>query len=271
MNVNCRLCQSEDTNFQVEIKRKPAGETDYGISEKEYLRKIYQCNNCSVYFSVHNYDFEKMYKGDYNASTYKNKLKATYDKIMELPKEHSDNALRCDRIIQKLEALNLKKEDVLFLDVGSGLCVFLGKMVQLGYRGYAVDPDQTSVNHALDNAKVELAYCGEIHDFEPPQKPNFLTMNKVLEHVPDPITLLRQALSKINSKGLCYLELPDGYTAQKQEGLVDRQEFYIEHYFAFTKKSMQVLMEKCGLGNISIESVKDPSGKYTLYGFGEIF
>ena len=46
-----------------------------------------------------------------------------------------------------------------------------------------------------------------------------------------------------------------------------REEFFIEHYHAFSLASIGLLIEKAGLTILSIERLREPSGKYTLRAF----
>jgi len=263
----CPNCNSHSTELQVTINRKPERETNFDFSP--YQRYIHFCLNCHIFYSDHYYDFDKdFYNGNYNNSTYKNKLSNTYDKIMALSHTKSDNYLRCERVHSKLSNLNFKPHQTNILDVGSGLCVFLGKMKEYGYKGYAVDPDPLSIEHALSYVGLEGAYCGPVHDCTLDINFDLISLNKVLEHVKNPLNLLKDSLLKLKSGGLCYIELPDGDTASQQGGFINREEFFIEHYYIYTENSMKQLMSDCGLKNITIEAIHEPSDKYSLVGFG---
>jgi len=252
----------------IEINKAPKKETNFNIPIDQYSRSIHRCLDCNIYFSQHNYDFEELYKGNYNNSTYANCIQANYLKIMNLNPKLSDNFSRCQRIDQELKKRNFERSKTFILDIGSGLCVFLGKMKELGYPGFAIDPDAESIRHATEYVKIQDGFCGELKNFSSSSPFKLITMNKVLEHVKNPCDLLSDALKHLEKGGLCYLELPDGPNAHANGGLIDREEFYIEHYFCFSKQSFQILMQKVGLTEIEIHAICEPSGKYTLYGFG---
>ncbi|MBT3667424.1 MAG: class I SAM-dependent methyltransferase [Opitutae bacterium] len=268
MNANCPFCSSMDLDFKTTITKKPERETDFKIPTHEYTRSIYQCNSCQVYIADHSYDFEELYRGSYNSSTYKNRITRAYQRIINLPEGESDNHLRCMRVHKKLGALQFKPGATRILDIGSGLCVFLKKMQDLGYPGFAIDPDPISAQHALETVGLQGAFCGNLQDFDLAERFQAISLNKVLEHVKDPLLMLQQSLEHLEVGGLFYIELPDGCRAEAYGGLVDREEFYIEHYYAFSKKSMKALMEAAALTDIHIESMYEPSGKYSLFGFG---
>jgi hypothetical protein len=47
----------------------------------------------------------------------------------------------------------------------------------------------------------------------------------------------------------------------------DRQEFFLEHYYAFGFSSLALLAKQAGFFVQSIERIIDPSGKRTLFAF----
>ena len=267
-SLTCPFCNSKHTECLLVIKEPPKRETNFNIPLDQYQRSYHLCHGCSIYFADHDYDFDDLYQGDYNQSTYSNQLATSYEKIMNLPQGNSDNILRCERVHDKLTSLNFLPQKTQILDIGCGLSVFLGKMKTYGYLGYAIDPSEESISHALNYVKIEDGFCGDIKHFSPDKKFPALSMNKVLEHVKNPLELLKTALTHLEQNGLCYLELPDGPAAHANGGIFEREEFYIEHYFCFSKSSFKKLMVDAGLVDIEIHSIFEPSGKYTLYGFG---
>ena len=265
--LNCSLCRSENTLLVREIFERPEGETDFKISESDYQRSYFRCHDCGVYFADHNYDFEELYQGDYNASTYASEVRNTYDRIMSLPVGKSDNRIRCARVDKFLNRSEMEPKSSRILDVGSGLCVFLGGMMELGYRGVCVDPDPISTAHAK-NIGVERAFTGSLEEIDSDETFELVTLNKVLEHVTNPVAMLMAATSHLTDDGVLYLELPDGLGATRENDLKDREEFFIEHYYAFDEASTRFLMESAGLKVEMIESIVEPSNKYTIIAFG---
>ena len=77
--------------------------------------------------------------------------------------------------------------------------------------------------------------------------------------------MLSRAKKHLTEHGLVYIELPDGTAALKDS--IFREEFFIEHYHAFSMSSISLLIEKSGLVPLDINRVREPSGKYTLRAF----
>ena len=94
---------------------------------------------------------------------------------------------------------------------------------------------------------------------------DLVTLNKVLEHVRGPITMLKRAHTLLREGGTVYVEVPDGERAAADGP--GREEFFVEHVCAFSEASLGLALERAGLVERRVESVRDPSGKYTLVAF----
>ncbi len=266
-SLKCFLCGSREAQLITTVDKKPERENNFGIVPEVYQRSIYQCSHCSVYFNRHHYIEEDFYKGHYNQAVYDRKLLEKYSQIMNLPEEQSDNRQRVKRIHAFLKGQGWNPPTVKVLDVGSGLCVFLGVLKELGYRCYCLDPDLDAVQHALNHVQVEGAYQVGIESFRTPERFDLITFNKVLEHVQDPVSILSKTRELLTGRGVVYLELPDGENALKNGGAIEREEFYIEHFTIFDLPSLRFLAAKSGFRELLVGSLHEPSDKYTLYGF----
>ena len=69
--------------------------------------------------------------------------------------------------------------------------------------------------------------------------------------------------------GLIYVEVPDGETAVKTSG-TESEEFFIEHFDIYSKKSLGYLINNAGLKILSLQNINEPSGKFTIRGFAKI-
>jgi Methyltransferase domain len=235
----------------------PPGETAFGFTD--YRRELYRCSCCGHYISVFALA-AALYAGAYVNATYGDAagMQRTYDRIMALPPERSDNTGRVARIAAYAGA------PATILDVGSGLCVFLARMRQLGWACTALDPDPRAADHASRVAGV----TGLAGTLPMPALGRFraITFNKVLEHVEDPIALLALAHPHLDDGGFVYVELPDGEAAAREAGF-GREEFFVEHFHVFSVASVARLAERAGFEAHVIERLREPSGKYTLRAF----
>lgn len=241
----------------------PEGETVFGIPD--YRRDLLQDPQSGHVVNHHHFDLSALYAGDYWDKTYGDgRIGAVFDKIMALPVDRSDNRGRVDFVngffSQKTDGIAKT-----LLDVGSGLAVFPAVMRDHGWEATALDPDPRSATHAQEKAGV----TGLIADFMTDDiegRYALISFNKVLEHVPDPVRMLSRCHALLAEGGNVYVELPDGEAALEAEG-PDREEFFVEHYCAFSPISFCALVRRAGFRLNLLERLVEPSGKYTLRGF----
>jgi len=263
-------CTCAANYFEVvfDYRERPAGEPVYSFTaSKPYRRQMHQCHLCGHFVSRHKYDPSNLYEQDYVSSSYRdlNGLKKNFDRVISLPPEKSDNFGRSRCVHQFAERRyqgGVAKRTI--LDVGSGLCVFLHEMKQFGWDGTALDPDPRSCSHARSSVGVK-ALCGDFMNLDGLGNYDVISFNKVLEHVEEPVEMLRKARSHLKFGGFIYLELPDGEAAQ-QEGF-NREEFFIDHLHVFSPASTCLLVQKAGGSILSFERLREPSGKFTLRTF----
>jgi SAM-dependent methyltransferase len=241
--------------------RPPDGETRFAFSGEGYRRSIDRCELCGHFVSRHPFGSE-LYGGGYVDATYGNELAASFRRVMSLPPTESDNAARVARVAAF--ARERLVEHATVLDVGSGLCVFLARMQEHGFRGTALDPDPRAAAHARDGVGVE-AVCGDFMILDDLGTFDLVTFNKVLEHVEDPVAMLARSAANVAPGGLVYVEVPDG-DAAAAEG-PEREEFFVEHLHIFSPASLALLAARAGFSLLHVERLHEPSTKYTLAAF----
>ncbi len=95
----------------------------------------------------------------------------------------------------RLEVLNLTSSETgRLLDVGCGNGTFISRMQQFGWRVSGVDPDPAAVSHA-QNQRLEV-FHGTVSDV-PLHPYDVITLNHVIEHVADPVDLLRECRKRL--------------------------------------------------------------------------
>ena len=244
----------------------PAGEIKFAFSAQTgYRREILRCQTCGHFVSQHAMDTSGLYSGAYVNATYgdDNGLRRNFERIVNLDQTKSDNAGRVRRVLDfsagwfggKLPSI---------LDVGSGLCVFLHRLKQAGWDCTALDPDSRAAAHAREAVGVK-AFCGDFFLIPDLGQFDVISFNKVLEHVADPVAMLRKAREHLDPRGFVYIELPDGEAAQS-EGF-GREEFFIDHPHVFSSASFANLIVRSGLSLQTLERVREPSTKFTLRAF----
>lgn len=237
----------------------PPGETPFGL--RPYRRAYRRCARCGHVVAETEMDLRALYEGDYVDATYGgDRLRATFERIMALPPASSDNAGRVARIERCLGPAGGRS----VLDVGSGLAVFPARMKAGGWRVTALDPDPRAAAFARDTAGVG-AVEGDFRAIEGVPPHDLVTFNKVLEHVPDPVAMLARAAPLVAADGAVYVEVPDADGAAADPDGYAREEFFIEHLHVFSVTSTRLLGERAGFSVERAESLREPSGKYTVW------
>lgn len=259
----CVICKKAKIIKEFEYFTPPIGETNYGIKNQNYYRYYLKCSNCSHWFSKSKIKFKNFYNSKYADATYKGLIKKNFDKIKKLANKKSDNFFRVKRINQFIQKFSFNNKKINLLDVGSGLGIFPFRMKQKKYQCVALDPDKRNCQHIKKNLKIDVI-CGDFLKIKFSKKFDLITFNKVLEHVKNPEIMLSKAKKLLSKNGIIYCEVPD--EKAKIEGK-NREEFHIDHIHVFSKKSLKELAKKTNLKIYKIESIREPSTKYTIYSF----
>ena len=245
-----------------QYNQPPEGETRFDWRRQPYQRGYKKCRGCGHWFAEIQMDLTDFYRGGYVDGTYGDRMKENFERILALPENQSDNAARVKRILDFAKSRWGAKKVPNLLDVGSGLAVFPFRMKEAGWRVTALDPDARAAAHASENAEVKSVHADFLQT-EPDNGERFdvITLNKVLEHVEEPITMIAHARKWIQPGGFLYIEVPDVTAAQKGSG---REEFFIEHLHVFSKSSLVSVAQKGGWSADSVFELQEPSGKLSL-------
>ena len=262
----CPICGGGPLELLFRYSSPPAGETDFRIPAEQYRRDFLRCPNCEhTVADLHDLGLDEIYSGGYVDATYSaDGIASTYERIMGLPPERSDNVQRVARVDGWWRSAGRRPGSV--LDVGSGLGVFPARMKEAGWSVTALDPDERAVAHARDHIGVG-AVCADFMAEDSLGRFDLVTFNKVLEHVPDPVAMLARTRANLTEGGAVYVEVPDGEMAATDPDGPGREEFFIEHLCAFSIASFSLLAVHAGFRVLSAARLREPSGKYTLYGF----
>lgn len=260
-------CDRPDPVPAFQYDQPPEGETRFHGSGQIYRRGYHRCRHCGHWSADIQMDLTDFYRGGYMDGTYGLRMQETFRRILTLPPERSDNTARVHRVLKFAEDLWGKGKSPSLLDVGSGLAVFPLRMREAGWKVTALDPDPRAALHAREQAGVQAIHA-DFLEYEPGEDDQFdmISMNKVLEHVKNPVAMLARALRWIQSGGVAYLEVPDASAERLGPG---REEFFIEHLHVFSPESLRLVIEKSGWTPLQITPLREASGKFTLAGFAK--
>jgi 2-polyprenyl-3-methyl-5-hydroxy-6-metoxy-1,4-benzoquinol methylase len=244
----------------------PPGETKFVLGGDRYLRAYDRCEQCGHFFARHQMNLSALYESAYVNATYggPDGMRTRLQTIRALPPGRSDNAGRTARItgfVTRERGLAAGR----LLDVGAGIGVFPAAMKDLGWDVEATELDPRTAVHLRETVGVKT-YASELAALRDTGIAPFdlIAFNKVLEHVEDPIALLRHAAPLLVAGGHVYVEVPDVAAAQDGPG---REEFFIEHLHVFSPASLAMTIERAGFRFVELERLREPSSKFTLFAF----
>lgn len=229
---------------------------------KNYKRKIMRCKICGHFTASHKINVNEFYKKNYSIISHGNNMKKKFNMIDNL-KSKSDNYQRVKRFLAYFK--KLKKKEVNLLDVGSGLSIFLYELKKrVNWKLTGIEPDINFVNFSKQ-LKIKVVHSNLKSNIFKKKTFNIITMNKIIEHVKDPVKLLKISKKLLIKNGFMYIEVPDGYSASKHKDNKNREEFFVDHLHVFSKKSLIKCIELAGLSLLNCKSIKEKSGKLTIY------
>jgi SAM-dependent methyltransferase len=141
------------------------------------------------------------------------------------------------------------------LDIGCGTCQSLLEIKLLGGEPWGIDPDVRSENIAKT---LGLNFFRGTLDSCPFPKKYFdlITASQVLEHIPDPKVFLEICKKYLRKNGRIRLSFPNvdslGNILFKSKWLNWHIPYHLNH---FSRKSVSVLLKKCGYRLISLRTV----------------
>jgi SAM-dependent methyltransferase len=194
----CPLCASHDHTEILRITQPDRFERAAGVSAPGYLRTWYECRGCGLLINVGPpFDRAQVYGNTYyDRSIEKESVAERYARIMALPPSKSDNYLRAARVRDEILSLDgsrpgWRRNLGQVLDVGAGSGVFLARFQQLAsdWQCTAIEPNPDACEHLRTLPGIQVVgnfFAPDIFS----ERFELVTLNKVLEHVQDPVTFL---------------------------------------------------------------------------------
>ena len=216
---------------------------------------LLDCGSCGLrYSSPMQEPPNEFYTGSY---LYNYRTKTT------LAKDLANSMLRRDwrfrTAIADISKRIKKTKGEKILDVGCGEGGFLYLLKERGFSVFGVDIDQRGVEIAkkdfgLQNVKVvawqELPKLNWQNTF------SVVTLFDTLEHVSDPLQLLRFISSLLADNGCLYISVP---SYERQPRLFDPEaDFPPHHLTLWTRKGLEIALEKTGFKKMQI--IEKPFG-----------
>ena len=151
------------------------------------------------------------------------------------------------------EVMYLKsKPKGLLLDVGCGNGKFLGLMRELGWQVEGTEIDPKAVEIARNN-KLQVG-AGELAEQRYPVNSfDVITLNSVIEHVQDPLNLLKESCRILKDGGVLMILTPN--TESRTHRIYKDKWLNLDpprHLHLFSPKNLRSLAGKAGFKNVSV-------------------
>lgn len=268
----CTLCAGEDAREILRIDEPDRFEQSIGVGPHGYTRCWVECQQCGGATNVLPEEsalrLSALRAAYYEVDFMGSDIGEKYRRVMSMPAGQSDNAGRVARVMDFVRRWSGAPAQPKVMDIGAGTGVFLSRLVDQtagAWQYLGVEPDPRAAAHLRQLEKfavVEAMYLGqpELRGF------NLVTLNKVLEHIEQPLPCLLQVVqSLVPGDGLLYVEVPDKLTARlrsPQDNILGAL-----HCHLYDPTSLGYLLRRAGLELLCVNRVAEPSGKLSIYAF----
>lgn len=268
----CALCAGKDAREILRIDQPDRFEQSIGVGPHGYTRCWVECLQCGGATNVLPEEsalrLASLRAAYYEVDFMGSDIGEKYRRVMSMPAGQSDNAGRVARVTDFVRRWSGAPARPWVMDIGAGTGVFLSRLVDQTagvWRYLGVEPDPRAAAHLRQLEKfavVEAMYLAqpELRGF------NLVTLNKVLEHIEQPLPFLLQVVqSLVLDDGLLYVEVPDKLTTRlrsPQDNILGAL-----HCHLYDPTSLGYLLRRAGLELLCVNRIAEPSGKLSVYAF----
>lgn len=136
------------------------------------------------------------------------------------------------------------------LDVGCGAGQFLLRATDAGFDAQGIDPDPRSVSFVTGQLGLR-ARRGSLDMLGANERFDVISMLGVLEHVPDPVTFLRDASVHLSEGGELLAGVPNPTSLNRRVSRLSRHDWdmFLEpgHLYHYDPRTLRMLGERAGL------------------------
>ena len=273
----CAICGGSLVRELLAITEPDRFERHLGIDSTGYRRRWVECDGCGAATNIYPDGvlerLETLAAGYYEVDFKSTTIRQKYDMVMAMPLSQSDNAQRVTRVREFLNVWRGESAatEAVALDIGAGTGVFLSRFLKEAaeygqqWSAVAVEPDAIAAEHLSSLAQFEVKE-GLFTESLGMRGFDLCSLNKVLEHLPEPLVLLRAAASALQpERGVLYVEVPAKETLTYRPpndnilGPLHRHLYDIE--------SLSKVIERAGLVVMEMARLFEPSGKISVAAF----
>lgn len=244
------------------------GETKSSFHLKDGEFTVNRCSNCGTYWvtpRLHSEDLNEVYQEQYWNSDSPQSM--GYDSYFDKVHLYEKSFQRKESSFKShLAKMNPTKR---ILDIGCSNGVFLRVMEKRGWKGVGVDISKSAIEQAVHHNKgTNLEFrCGYLHEVtSPDEKFDLVTMWDVIEHVEDPMKLLRDINQLLDKNGYLVLETQNMHSMFAR--MLKRKWHHYkhhEHIYHFNRKALKYMLNNTGFEIGKMSTLH--AGKFVEFGF----
>ncbi|RIK43879.1 MAG: hypothetical protein DCC55_04265 [Chloroflexi bacterium] len=244
--VNCNLCGAQDASVVYpEVRRIDTVGT-----------QVVQCNGCGlVYLNprlkrlADNFTLNEAYLRQFYLPLYQN-----------VGLLGPDGALEAEKIYQiyqrYLSQMRSYRQTNRVLDVGCAIGLFLVATNADGWESYGVDPSEPLSTYGREKYGVEI-YHSELSQMAFPRRHfDVVTLWNVIEHLLDPMAVLREVHRVLRPGGLLILQMPNWDDIAREFLGPQWDMFVTDHFYYFTHATTRQMLARTGFTLKDIESAE---------------
>lgn len=175
----------------------------------------------------------------------KNQNNGSREAKFEQGRQLTKHVLRLQKLLHKNSSQPCR-----ILDYGCGDGNFLNLAVLFGFEGYGLDFSSTRARRA---GRSDITIVNSLEEFDAQQVGKFhaVSLFQVLEHLPDPIAVLRKLANRMEKGGILIVEVPDCRGISKPDNFLEFHAVQpLEHINAFTPITLKQMCERVGFVSI---------------------
>ncbi len=234
--MNCSVCKS---NLGSLLELGPGWCINSLGALLETKGCVYSCENCSHCETRVELDLSQYYRSSYRTLAHSAEEDDLYCTTDGAPVYRSDHMTRV--FLEKMSGREFGDKEVSLLDYGCGKSLF-GKRVSAtnsGFKLHLYDVSDDYRDFWGDFCTTDVITTFSTSD-DWRTKFDVVTSLFSLEHVPDPLAILRHVSSLLKEGGIFYIVVPNMYSENESDVLV------VDHLHHYSPVSMRKMLEFCG-------------------------
>lgn len=259
--VSCELCGAQDTKTLFYGRDRQLG--------VEGVFRVVKCRNCGMIYinprpvqeTILHY-YPKEYRGFYRVARERVfvRLRGTVKRLLYEALPSTYKFLSSMRVGEP-ELCVSREPPGRVLDVGCGEGRTLQRLKQMGWQSYGVELDHKAATYGIETFGLDV-FCGQLEDTHfPPCFFDLAIFRHSLEHVPQPLSALRETYRILKHGGEVLIDIPNMRSFQARL-FRDRWVYWDvpRHLYNFTDNTLQSMLIEAGFSEVDIKYLPATGG-----------